>query len=295
MESPPRWSSRQADSYTNPFLFSSTGADCSPPVTYFPRHFCRACHRPIHVSGDIIGECLVICISTHQTKSKWTSMLQELPEPVLIPARVNDYTVLFDDLWFDFQELKDMNENQRQRLSSKMKDRGALKLQAPLPWLLYKQRDGQSGQTRNQENYNQMWETCIKDGHQSGLPVRFLTVKKSELAENAGRSRLSNNNSRSWNLFTPIRTSSWSSSDCESPSYHFSTSIAIHQAEYIGSKSATTKSPVQTRSACIEPISPPESPSEPHAQLQGYIAPESFDRTNTPESWDEDSVDGLEV
>lgn len=214
MAEPCRRPTRRSVSSHSSGSFPSPDLQHTKPLTGWR---CRTCNRPLHTDGNTIGECLLICISTHQTKSKWTRMQEDLPCPVLIPSQIQDRTLLFDDIWFDFQELKDINEAHRQHINCTSKDRGALKTQAPLPWLLYRRRDGKSGQTRNQENYNQIWESCLGENDGLGLPIRFLTIKKSDLAENARRSRLSNDDTRSENLFSPSKTPSSSSSVCESP------------------------------------------------------------------------------
>lgn len=147
---------------------------------------------------------MILCISTGQTRSKWQHMIEDLTEPTLIPIHIQERASKFDNVWFDFVELKDRNEYRRKHVSLVTKEHGALKAQAPLPWLLYKLPDGTSGQTRNQENFDKMWGKCVSSEEGLGPPIRFLTVQKSSLAEQARRSRLSNDETRYENLFSPV-------------------------------------------------------------------------------------------
>ena len=104
-----------------------------------------------------------------------------------MPTTIRDQAILFDQIWFWFVEMKHENASSRDNVVANLAEKGALRIAAPLLWLQGKRCDGSKCQTRNQENYENVWKslthTTLPNG--SRIPVAWLTIRALPTPQNS--------------------------------------------------------------------------------------------------------------
>lgn len=146
---------------------------------------CRNCgcyHRTR--TGMYSSDCILLSYRSHKNNKQ--KHQQSFTESDLIvypmPQGIREQARLFDNLWFNFVDVKHEVDDQRELLASRCRQKGSLKVKAPLLWLHWRRWDGAQGQTRNQENWEQLWKTFVsrtcedEAGNHWRQPVAWLTI-----------------------------------------------------------------------------------------------------------------------
>lgn len=134
---------------------------------------CQNCgqYHPL-VNGRCSQHCVKIKIRSHRkglrsqtSDGSWTSHHDQCTNvntgarhTVPLPGDVRGRANFFDSIYFWFADHKIYIDRKRDYLQDHV-EKGTLKIMAPIPWLRWAGCDGESGQTRNQENWDKMWKS----------------------------------------------------------------------------------------------------------------------------------------
>lgn len=144
---------------------------------------CINCGQTHHiVSGSFSSNCSMIGCRTSRSRGAQSLEIYSNTGDVVtipMPTTIREQAVLFDQIWFWFVEMKSENAESREQVVAQSPDKGALRATVPLLWLQGKRCDGSKCQTRNQENWENVWKslthTALPDGSQ--VPVAWLTLR----------------------------------------------------------------------------------------------------------------------
>jgi hypothetical protein len=81
-----------------------------------------------------------------------------------------------DYIWDEFDSLMSEVELKRANVASARHGKGALKSEAPIPWLSWTTSSGRHGQTRNRENFCKIWQVNVEGLLKMGIPCRVSSV-----------------------------------------------------------------------------------------------------------------------
>ena len=92
-----------------------------------------------------------------------------------VPVSPEERAALRDRIWKTFQQISSRNDDERKAILAREKSKGCMRTHAPLLWLGWDAGRGLRGQTRNEKNFNRLWERFV-DGHGYNVPKHRLIV-----------------------------------------------------------------------------------------------------------------------
>lgn len=96
---------------------------------------------------------------------------------MLLPAFTPATIELSSQIWEEFESVKIENEYSRDQVLAQSPSRkGDLRTRAPIPWLRWMSPTGREGQTRKQENFEQIWQKITRDRKPMWVTCTFLTT-----------------------------------------------------------------------------------------------------------------------
>ena len=120
----------------------------------------------------------MICIRSRKAPDKEWEQHCPPPDHHLVSKDIRDQAILFDKMWFWFHGKRAEVDQRRDVLAAAKTHKGFLRMKAPVLWLGWQSWDGRQGQTRNQEHWDNIWQSFVKGPSTSAndQTVAHLTI-----------------------------------------------------------------------------------------------------------------------
>ena len=113
-----------------------------------------------HVPGNNPRHCFFITI--RRSGRAPVPCTTSTSDSLALSSSMSGRSTLRDIIWNEFESIKVENAYSRDQMLSKRPSRkGGLRTEAPIPWLRWKSPSGEEGQTRKQENFQQVWDKVL--------------------------------------------------------------------------------------------------------------------------------------